>query len=79
MWNYRIIKRKCPETGSEYYALNEVFYEKNGTPMAYSDADDIVAYSPQEIVEILYMMLADAKKDQPVLTEEDFKVKNDNT
>jgi len=25
------------------------------------------------------MMLADAKKDRPILTEEDFKVKNDNT
>jgi hypothetical protein len=56
-----------------YYALNEVFYKKDGSILAYSDEDDIVGNSPQEIVEILYMMLADAKKDQPVLTEEDFK------
>jgi hypothetical protein len=74
-WNYRIIKRKCPETGEIYYALNEVFYEEKGKLMAYSERDDIVAGSPEEIVEILEMMLIDAKKDAPVLTEKDFKRK----
>ena len=74
-WNYRIIKRKCPETGEIYYALNEVFYEEKGKLMAYSERDDIVAGSPDEIVEILEMMLIDAKKDAPVLTEKDFKRK----
>ena len=72
-WNYRIIKRKCPETKEIYYALNEVFYQENGKLMAYSERDDIVAGSPEEIVEILEMMLSDAKKDAPVLTEKDFK------
>ena len=71
-WNYRIIKRKCKKTDEVYYGLNEVFYKKTGELIAFSDADDIVADSPQEIVEILYMMLADAKKNQPILTEEDF-------
>jgi hypothetical protein len=71
-WNYRIIKRKCKETGEIYYGLNEVFYKKTGELMAFSDADYIVADKPQEIVEVLYMMLADAKKDRPILTEEDF-------
>jgi hypothetical protein len=71
-WNYRIIKRKCKETGEVYYGLNEVFYKKTGELMAFSDADYIVADKPQEIVEVLYMMLADAKKDRPILTEEDF-------
>jgi hypothetical protein len=71
-WNYRIIKRKCKVTAEIYYGLNEVFYKKTGELLAFSDEDDIVADSPQEIVEVLYMMLADAKKDQPVLTEEDF-------
>ena len=74
-WNYRIIKRKCPETGEIYYALNEVFYQENGKLMAYSERDDIVAGSPEEIIDILEMMLTDAKKDAPVLTEEDFKAK----
>ena len=72
-WNYRIIKRKCPETGEIYYALNEVFYKEKGKLMAYSDSDDIVGGSPEEIVDVLEMMLADAKKDAPILTEEDFK------
>jgi hypothetical protein len=72
-WNYRIIKRKCKVTGEVYYGLNEVFYKKTGELLAFSDEDDIVADSPQEIVEVLYMMLADAKKDRPILTEEDFE------
>ena len=71
-WNYRIIKRKCKVTSEVYYGLNEVFYKKTGELLAFSDEDDIVGDSPQEIVEVLYMMLADAKKDRPILTEEDF-------
>lgn len=74
MWNYRIMIRTCPETGSEYYALNEVFYERDGTLMAYSDHDDVVGDSPEEIIGVLEMMLKDAKKDRPILTEADFKV-----
>jgi hypothetical protein len=71
-WNYRIIKRKCKVTDEVYYGLNEVFYEKTGELLAFSDKDDIVGDSPQEIVKVLNMMLADAKKDRPILTEEDF-------
>jgi hypothetical protein len=74
-WNYRIIKRKCSETGEVYYGLNEVFYTEKGKLMAHSERDDIVAGSPEEIVDILEMMLADAKKDAPVLSEKDFKKK----
>jgi hypothetical protein len=63
-----------------YYALNEVFYEsKTNRPMAFSDADVIIGNSPQEIIKVLEMMLDDAKKNRPILTEEDFKVKNDNS
>ena len=74
IWNYRIMRRKCKETGEMYYCLNEVFYqEDNKTPWVYSERDDIVGGSPEEIIEILEMMLTDAKKDAPVLTEKDFK------
>ena len=72
-WNYRIMKRTCPETGEIYYALNEVFYKEKGTLMAYSERDDIVGGSPEEIIEVLEMMLTDAKKDAPILTEDEFK------
>ena len=69
------MKRTCPETGETYYALNEVFYKEKGALMAYSERDDIVGGSPEEIIEVLEMMLTDAKKDAPVLTEKDFKKK----
>jgi hypothetical protein len=72
-WNYRIIKRGLKNEPEYYYALNEVFYKKNGKPLAFGDADSIVGNSPEEIIESLEIMLADAKKDQPILTEEDFK------
>lgn len=72
-WNYRIMKRTCPETGETYYALNEVFYTEKGKLMAYSERDDIVGGSPEEIIDVLKMMLTDAKKDAPILTEDDFK------
>jgi len=72
-WNYRIMKRKCPETKEIYYALNEVFYTKKGKLMAYSERDDIVGGSPEEVIKTLEMMLTDAKKDAPVLTEKNFK------
>jgi hypothetical protein len=74
MWNYRIIKRASDNEPECYYSLNEVFYEKDGTLMAFSDADQVVGSSREEIIEVLEMMLADAKKDRPVLTEADFKV-----
>jgi len=74
MWNYRIIKRASENEPECYYSLNEVFYEKDGTLMAFSDADQVVGSSREEIIEVLEMMLADAKKDLPVLTEADFKV-----
>ena len=62
-WNYRIIKRMSKDEPECYYALNEVFYEsKTNRPMAFSDADTIIGNSPKEIIEVLEMMLADAKK-----------------
>ena len=74
MWNYRIVKRASVHEPECYYALNEVFYTEEGKLMAYSEKDEIVGGSPEEIIKVLEMMLADAKKDLPVLTEDDFKV-----
>jgi hypothetical protein len=69
------MKRKCPETNEIYYALNEVFYKEKGELMAYSERDDIVGDSPEEVIKTLEMMLTDAKKDRPILLEKDFKKK----
>jgi hypothetical protein len=71
-WNYRIIKRKCKETGEFYYGLNEVFYRETGELMAFSENDEVIGDNPEEIIRVLEMMLKDAKKDQPILTEGDF-------
>jgi hypothetical protein len=76
-WNYRIIKRMSVHEPECYYALNEVFYTEQGKLMAYSERDDIVGGSPEEIIQVLEMMLKDARKKQPILTEENFK--NGNT
>lgn len=71
-WNYRIIKKYIPATGDTFYILTEVFYDKKEKLMAYSDGDNVLGSSPEEIIESLEIMLADAKKNQPILTEEDF-------
>ena len=78
-WNYRIIKRINKENNYTYYALNEVFYKETGEAMAFSEYDDVTGETPEEIIEVLEMMLKDAKKDRPILTEDDFGIKNDNT
>lgn len=72
-WNYRIVKIYSEEFKKYEYMLTEVFYHSNGSVMAYSADNNIYGESPQEIVEYLEMMLKDAKKDQPILEEEDFK------
>ena len=71
-WNYRIMRRKCKETGEMYYSLNEVFYE-DGKLSMYSETNEVIGNTKDEIISVLEMMIKDAKKKQPVLTEKDFK------
>ena len=68
------MKKYDPHMEEEYHVLTEVFYEKDGTLMAYSEKEEIMGQDPDEIIRVLEMMLNDAKKDQPILTEADFKV-----
>ncbi len=75
-WNYRIVKTYNKECKLYEYMLTEVFYHSNGSVMAYSADNNIYGESPEEIIEYLEMMLKDAKKDQPILEEEDFKKVN---
>ena len=72
-WNYRIVKIYSEEFKKYEYMLTEVFYHSNGSLMAYSADNNIYGESPEEIIKYLEMMLKDAKKDQPILEEEDFK------
>ena len=73
MWNYRIIRRKDKESGEIYYSLNEVFYNRDGSLMAYSEHDEIIGNTESEIESILEMMISDVKKNRKILTERDFK------
>ena len=73
MWNYRIMKKHDPHVDEDFYVLTEVFYEKDGTLMAYSEKEEIMGADPEEIVAVLEMMLSDAQKNLPILTEDDFK------
>ena len=57
----------------DYFVLTEVYYEKDGTLMAYSEKEEIMGADPEEIVAVLEMMLSDAQKNLPILTEDDFK------
>jgi hypothetical protein len=68
------MKKYDPHMEEEYHVLTEVFYEKDGTLMAYSEKEEIMGADPEEIIEVLEMMLADAKKDVPILTEDNFKL-----
>ena len=72
-WNYRIIEHYSPEPGETYYVLTEVYYDKKGKLMAYSDDNTILGDDKEEIIRVLEMMLKDAKKDQPILTPKDFE------
>ncbi len=74
MWNYRIMKKHDPHMDEDIYVLTEVFYKKDGSLMAYSEKEEIMGADPEEIVAVLEMMLNDAKKDRPILTEADFRV-----
>lgn len=70
-WNYRIIKKQILDTDEDYYYLSEVFYQKNGSPMAYCDETIATGESKEEVIEVLEMMLKDAKR-FPVIDEKDF-------
>ena len=56
MWNYRIIKDK------NSYGLYEVMYNDDGEIFAHSEEAEVIAESPEELIETLNMMLADANK-----------------
>lgn len=70
-WNYRVIRKRIPNTKEYYYFLAEVFYERDGSLMAYSDETQATGSNQDEIIEVLKMMLKDAKR-FPVIDEKEF-------
>lgn len=78
-WNYRIIKRKSIRPNGEeieFYALHEVYYDKEGKPNSRTvepitfvcDDDE----KPDGIIKSLEMAL-DCAKRHPVLTDEEIE------
>jgi hypothetical protein len=70
-WNYRIIKKQILDTDEDYYYLSEVFYQKDGSPMAYAEECQATGASKEEVIEVLKIMLKDAKR-LPVIDEKEF-------
>ncbi len=67
MWNYRIINH------GDYYALHEVFYDDDGTPVTYCERAEITGKTVDEIGQYLKQMTKDyTKGKKKVLTEKDF-------
>ena len=56
MWNYRIIKNK------DTYGLYEVMYNDYGEIFAHSEKPEIIGESPEDLLEILNLMLSNVKK-----------------
>ena len=57
----------------EWFTLREVYYKDGGSFYAYAETPEICADSPQEMKEILLMMLKDvARSEGDLLTEDDF-------
>jgi hypothetical protein len=70
-WNYRIIKSTEDELGEKYHFLAEVFYNEDGSLMGFSEGTQAVGESQEEVIEVLEMMLKDAKR-LPVIDEKEF-------
>ena len=56
MWNYRIIKDK------DTYGLYEVMYNDDGEIFAHSENAEVIGDSPEDLLNILRLMLDDANK-----------------
>lgn len=68
MWNYRIVEFDDADE-QKYFEIKEVFYNRDGSFMGYSDAT-VGGSSLSELMVVLEKMKSDAHK--PVIKEEEF-------
>ena len=68
-WNYRVVRFKDEENQETYYELKEVFYNRDGSLMGYSDAT-VSGESFDDVIKVLAMMKEDAHK--AVIDEAEF-------
>jgi hypothetical protein len=68
-WNYRIVNTKSENGGEDWYCLKEVYYNKDNTPYAYSNA--CTGSEDMESLKDVFKMLNEAME-LPPLQESDF-------
>ena len=69
MWDYRVVRRESEDSSDEWYSVQEIYYDEDGTPMAQTldlmvEQDTITGMRTQ-----LESMLKSL--DEPVLDESD--------
>ena len=70
-WNHRIVKHS--NELQDYYAIHEVYYTDGVPDKMSTEPDQVVAESPEEIIELLEMMLKSAKQSPVFEPPEDWK------
>jgi len=69
-WNHRLIDLTNENNGEQLYAIQEVFYDDDGTPTSYGDP--FMCGENMDEIHNLIDRLEEAVK-QPILKPEDFK------
>ena len=67
-WNYRVVEFESAE-GEKYFEVKEVFYNRDGKPVGYSDAV-VSGESYSELMQIINMIKRDVLR--PVIKESEF-------
>lgn len=62
-WNYRVIRHMATESGHDYYAIHEVFYNEQGAPCMVSEQPHAPhGDRPEELIAELKLMQDAADK-----------------
>lgn len=68
-WNHRIIQLNTPDPDEVIYTIAEVFYEEDGSLMAWGEVS-LVLDHPEEVLELTDRMRK--AQEQPVIHENEF-------
>ena len=77
MWDYRVVRRESEDGSDEWYSIQEVYYDEDGTPMAQTldlqVEQDTIAGMRTQLESMLKAL------DEPVLEESDIADNTVNT
>ena len=65
-WNYRVVKKKNPDTGETYFEVCEVYYDKEDRPHSWTEDKNLLVYEELDEVREAYKEIQTAF-DKPVL------------